>query len=191
MINLDETLNKFKEDMQSATDWADELYSNRFAEYFKTQSELAAKLRNNSKSITDDELEVALTCIPLDLFTCAEHLNELRMYADILKLKISDMESETESNLKAAGMKDATAIKRTVLDATIAERILQIVISNLISRVESQCSASKELVMSAKKIWDRRKDADNAAGVHSAGTAEPSSSLPEYDRSNKGKTYVG
>ena len=48
--------------------------------------------------------------------------------------------------------------------------------SGIISRVETELTFARELIMSCKKIWDRRKDTDDLIPISSIETDH----LPDY-----------
>lgn len=188
--NLTEALASIQEDIDAVTNWSTELYMKKFDKFFHTQRELYERLKSQSHTITDDELESILTTVPLDLFSCAEALNELRLHQEIIKMKIKETEINTQRELKDLKMTQ-TEIKDAITSETLENKLVSVVLENLISRVEKECTFSKELVMSAKKIWDRRRESEGAAGIHSAGSAEPDCQLPDYTPNNTGRRYIG
>ena len=60
---------------------------------------------------------------------------------------------------------NSTMLSEFVSENTIEDELMISIYSKLIERVNSQISYSKELIMSAKKLWDRRKEAESAMPV--------------------------
>lgn len=179
-----------KDDVEAVTDWSKQIYETRFSEYFKDQKTLYNKMGDNLHKITDDELECILTSIPLQLFTVAEHLSQLKLEQEVVKLKMKEKEHEiiaSYENMSESKKKEAASIE------LISDKLLILVISSVIARVDHEMSFSRELIMGAKKIWDSRKKDTLPVGEvipdgECAATSE-GESLPEYSSVNK-QTYI-
>lgn len=184
-IDIESVLSSYESDMQSIEDWCNSLYDSKFAEYFKDIRNLYDVLASKHEQISDNTLEQILTDIPLALFTVSERLNTLRTNREICKLKMKEHEALTRSELFNTYSKDCgyskSDIPAMVRDSTINDQIVLVGLDGVINRVENEISFSRELIMSAKKIWDRRKNTEN---VNPVGPVVPDytySDLPDYD----------
>lgn len=186
MSSIDETLAMYKEDMESVESWCNDLYQDKFASVFEEIRGLYEQLADKRDKISDDALESILTDTPLGLFTISERLNALRTNREVGKLKMREKESDVRRECirrldeqgKDAGFSrsDVSAI---VKDAIINDQIVIVALDGVINRVENEISFSRELIMSAKKIWDRRKNTEN---VNPIGPVAPEyQELPDYD----------
>lgn len=165
----------FKDDIDSMLEFIEQEYKARFSEYFKEVRELYKRLQSEVRPITDEELSRILINLPMTLFDVAEKLNELKVATEVVKLKCKEQEAELISNSTA---KTATAKKAEAELAMIEPKILYEVYHTLVQRVDSEISFAKELVMSAKKIWDSRRKTEQAVPVDI-------SNLPEYESKSK------
>ena len=172
-MNLEKRLKSVSAEIAEVTDWAEHEYNKYFSKYFKGESELYNRLSSADNPITDVELEWILTSLPLELFSVTEQLSKLRTAQEVIKLHIKQVErkyiSTTEGSLTQK-KEDAAAL-------TEEDKLLVTVYDSIIERVSREMAFSKELIMSAKKIWDaRRNDGTlNPDVVHNNGT------LPEYE----------
>lgn len=184
-MNLNEVLSNHSEDIEAVQKWCDEIYQNKFAVYFQEVENLYKRFKDNRRAITDEELEYILTLVPLDLFSVAEALNQFRLSSEVIKMKIKQMEKE------AAKASEETSLTRKQEDAyikTLPDRILQESYSTVIQRVENQISFSRELIMSAKKLWDSRRRGEESNPVSEVNPAMPEE-IPDYDPITR-KTYI-
>lgn len=186
MSSIDETLAMYKEDMESVESWCNDLYKDRFASFFEEIRGLYAQLADKQDKISDDVLESILTDTPLALFTVSERLNALRTNREVGKLKMREKEADVrreciellDEHGKDAGFSKSD-ISAMVKDAIINDQIVIVALDGVINRVENEVSFSRELIMSAKKIWDRRKNTEN---VNPIGPVVPEyQELPDYD----------
>lgn len=139
-------------DISAITAWCEEIYDKKFSRYFQNIVSLRSRLESKSRSITDEELEAILTSVPIDLFSVAEVLNQFRLSQEVVKLKVkADEKSDTDHDS---------------MDHILAGKILQASYASVISRVESEISFSRELIMGAKKIWDGRRKAEESNPVN-------------------------
>lgn len=172
-MNLQKTLQNVSADIAEVNEWAEEEYSKYFSEYFKGEVELYNKLKSAKSQISDDELEWVLTDLPMELFSVSEQLSKLKTSQEVIKLHIKQVErdyvkSHTEGS-ETKRKEEATAL-------TAEDRLLVTVYDSIIERVTREMSFSKELIMSAKKIWDARR----ADGIPLPEVTISTSSLPEY-----------
>lgn len=134
--------------------WSNQMYNELFAKYFSEIRGIRDRLSANTP-ISDFDIERILTEFPLDLFSVSEALNQFKLEYELNKLKLKEA-------------------RRNQADAdTLAElEILNTAYSTLISRVETEISFSRELIMGVKKIWDGRRSTEKANPI--------GEELPEY-----------
>ena len=174
-MNLFEVESKHSEDLSAVDSWCDEIYQKNFSKYFSDQRSLFDRLRSKSHPITDQELEWILTQVPVNLFDASEKLSKLQTYQEVLKLNVKKRENEcrqTESNN----------------DETFEDKVLLLAYNSILTRVEKEMSYSRELIMSAKKIWDSRRRTDSSNAVSEMRSVDK---LPDYSISDKNKSYIG
>lgn len=188
-IKLAEINEELSEDILAVSDWADEIYSDKFSKYFKDQRELYVRLESKERLITDSELEQILTTLPLELFSVSEVLSQFKISQEVVKLRVKQIEADKVSE---SDEKSVTKKKEDAAMQTLEHKLLITVYSAVISRVESEISFSRELIMSAKKIWDARKSTESSNPVGPVVT--DGDELPEYSYKSKssldGKTYI-
>lgn len=167
---------QYQDDIDAVTQWCDEIYQAKFASYFTEVEELYARLRSKSRPITDEELETILMMVPIDLFGVSEALNKFRLSNEVIKMKLKKVEKDA-----ANASTESTATKRQE-DAAIkmlSDKILQASYAAVITRVENQISFSRELIMSAKKLWDGRRRTEESNPVKEVST--DIKDIPSYD----------
>ena len=177
-MDLKNTLNKLSADIEEVTEWADGQYEQFFAPYFRGQVKLYERLKSSEDPITDQELEWILTDLPLDLFTVTEQLSKLKVSQEVIKHSIKKREREY---LQAATEGSETKRKEEAAALVADDKLLVTVYDSIADRVSRQMTFSKELIMSAKKIWDTRR-ADGTLMPEVNTTKE--ATLPDYDMSN-------
>lgn len=175
MIDLNAIAEQTKEDEQSVNDWCNEIYQSKFATFFSCQRELFKRLESKVRPISDGELEEILTSVPLQLFGAAEVLSELKISQEVVKMRNKQKFSE----MKKASAETSQSRKAEEAELLMLEnKLVELVYASIISRVNDEISFSKELIMSAKKIWDRRRESENANPI---GTSlAPAPSIPEH-----------
>lgn len=172
--------NMYKDEFDDISSWCELKYSSMFSEYFEEMHILYDRVSSNLKPITDAELETILTTLPLRLYGAAEKLNELKIRVEVIKLHVKQDKYDSMVNSEATSQ---TARKEEAAISVIEDELLLKVYSSLIERAESEISASKELIMSAKKIWTSRREAENV------GNAAKNIDLPDYSEMD-GKQYI-
>lgn len=172
-MNLQQTLENVSNDINEVNEWAEEEYNKYFSEYFKGEVDLYNKMKTVKSQITDDELEWVLTDLPLELFSVTEQLSKLKTAQEVIKLSIKKKEREY---IKSSNESSETKRKEEASFLTSEDRLLVNVYDSLIDRVSRQMTFSKELIMSAKKIWDARR----ADGIPLPEMNIDPSRLPEY-----------
>lgn len=166
MSDISRAVDALKEDFASADNLVNEIYEKYFSRYFKRESDLYAKFRDADDPITDAELEWILISLPLDLKMVANALAQFKQHNEIVKLKIKQRKSAKLDN--ADGMDEEY-------------KLMNIIYTSVITRVELEISFSKELIMGAKKVWDARRSGDSAP----VGEVSPRvPSLPDYSQDN-------
>lgn len=170
-MSLSQCRERYDESITGMRDWCSNMYDSIFAKYFDSQRSISLSIRSNLRPISDDELEKILTEVPMNLFDASEALSSIRTESEIIKLEVKRRELEAVKNSQ-----ESSEVKRKEEAAilTTEDKILLMAYDNLITRVEKEMSYSRELIMSAKKIWDSRK-----GGLNPVSEVNPS--LPDYD----------
>ena len=173
-MNLVNTLNKVSKDIDEVNEWAEEEYNKYFANYFKGEVELFNRMQTVKSPVTDEELEWVLTDLPLELFSVSQQLSKLKNAQEVIKLKIKEQERDY---VKSHTEGSETKRKEEAASLTAEDRLLVSVYDSISDRVSRQMTFSKELIMSAKKIWDaRRADGIPLPEI----SVNPSDTLPDY-----------
>lgn len=186
MSNLKETEILYNSDLKDMIDWCDDMYQSIFSKYFNGQRDMFVRMKSEERPITDEELEWILTQVPMNLFDAAEHLATVTTKQEIIKLGCKKRESEFYKNSNESTdtkKKEEAAIKVT------EDKILILAYDNLIKRLEKEMSYSRELIMSAKKIYDARRNTEQSNPVSEV-TGKPSD-LPDYYSGSSGKQPIG
>lgn len=149
MSDISRALASLQEDFKSADKLVDDIYNRYFSRFFKREVELYDKFQEADTPITDKELEWILLYLPLDLKMASNSLAQFKQHNEIVKLKVKQRKSSGED------------------DASLDEefKLMTIIYSSVITRVELDISFSKELIMGAKKVWDARRSTDASAPI--------------------------
>lgn len=175
-MDLETTLKSYQGDIDEVEQWAESEYQQYFAPYFKGQIEIYKELKqDNHGTISDTSLEWILTYLPLELFSVAEQLNKLKIKQEIIKLHIREKEDEFMSNLADSDLSQ-TAKKEMTAKYLAPDKLLVDIYSSITERVGREISFSRELIMSAKKIWDARRATEGPV----VGAVKDSDVLPDY-----------
>ena len=151
------------------------VYNKTFAEFFTLNSDLYKRLHSESRPITDDELQSILMDLPLEMMSASEELSSLKLTREVLKIQIDAVYQSTYS--KSSEKTDA--LRRCEGTASVVDLKYQLAAyDSIISRVESKISFSRELIMSAKKIWDARRQTESTMPVATKDYSEEST--PKY-----------
>lgn len=168
--------------------WLKNTYQTDFSQFFDIQHNLAERMSNQSRLITDDELEKILLDVPLKLFSASEKLSEIQLSLEAIKLRIKEKEYEISASYKSTDVTySAQEIKDAVNSKLSEDRIVLSAYSSLIARVEKELSYSRELIMGAKKVWDSRRRTDISNPISESSSSEYDK-LPDYVPN--GKTYI-
>jgi hypothetical protein len=108
-------------------------------------------------------LEWVLISLPLDLKAASNALAQFKQHNEIVKLKIKQRKNSGDAD-----------------DLDEEYKLMSIIYSSVITRVEADISFSKELIMGAKKVWDARRKTETAIPIGEVNT-EVSEELPEYN----------
>lgn len=156
---------RYQEDIDAVIKYQNEVYDKMFSKEFSEVKSLSDMIKKcGYKSPSDEVLETILMDVPLKLFDVAEKLNQLELTLQVLKLKLKEKKIDLKHDPSVREL-SATQLTEFISVNTIEDELMISIYSKLIERVNSQISYSKELIMSAKKLWDRRKDAESAMPV--------------------------
>lgn len=185
-----ESLDKqyYDENIAAVTSWCCKAYQDNFYDYFKIVEDLCNRFSSNDRPITDSELEQILIDVPLELIQASEKLTTFKTALETIKLALKKKRLDMIDDLKAESetkLTDSTA-KKKAEEQTIEDEVLILAYQNLISKVESKISLTKELIMGAKKVFDRRKANEETMPVKPVN--DSIEDLPEY--SIPGSQYI-
>jgi hypothetical protein len=158
MGDISNAIEALKEDFEAADGLVVEIYDKYFTKYFQKEVELYTKFQDTDIAITDGELEWILLSLPLDLKAASNALAQFKQHNEIVKLKIKQRKNSGDAD-----------------DLDEEFKLMTIIYSSVITRVESDISFSKELIMGAKKVWDARRRTEQVNPVNEINTE-----LPEY-----------
>ena len=163
-VNLDILEAEFLDASGDVASWCENQYDKIFSQYFDNVSDLYLRLTKTKTKITDEELEWVLTFLPLQLIAVSEDLSLYKLNNNNLKIYIKKLELESAHNSTA---KTVTESKDIAYLDSASYRMLSNAYASVITRVENQINFSRELIMSAKKIWDSRKSTMEASPINS------------------------
>lgn len=149
----------YETNSEDVISWCNTLYDEKFSGYFAKQRILYERLRSKDAPITDKELEEILTTIPLELFQASEAVSQLRIRHEVVKIGIKEKMRLVEA---ASTAPTATGKKEEAVDSVLGDQLLLLAYSTILDRVEKETSFSRELIMSAKKIWDARRRTEDS-----------------------------
>ena len=156
-------------------EWSEEIYQSTFSKYFRNQRELYDRFQCTNSPITDSELEMILTTIPLDLFTVAEKLSEFKVSQEVTKLRVKQIEKDEEL---FSDKSSETKRKEEASFNTLEHKLIITVQNAIVDRVEREMSFSRELIMGAKKIWDSRRTAEDSLPIRAVSSDVSDPDLP-------------
>lgn len=188
MRSIGDIQKEYQDQLDDVDTWIKEEYNENFEQYFKNIKELYSRLSSTSKPVTDKELEEILSSVPLQLFSAAEALNFFKAKLEVLKMNVK---SQREEAMRDNTLKTQADRKHYADVAVYSGELLIKVYSTIVERVEREMSYSRELIMSAKKIWTARKEEEvNARLVEpTSPTKHVNPPLPEYG-SSMPETYI-
>lgn len=168
--SLDKTQDKLFNAVGDVNAWCESEYESKFSEYFNGIPELYAKVQASQAKLTDEELEWILTSAPLQLISVSEELSKYKLNSECLKLYTKKIECDVAD---ASSKRTVTEKKDEAAKATLDYKMLNSAYGVVIDRVENQINFTRELIMSAKKIWDSRVKTYNANPVSELDGEEP------------------
>lgn len=154
--------NLYQEEINGVTEWIQHEYDARFASYFKDVRNMFKRLQSETKPITDDELNWIMINLPMILFDVSEKVSELQVALEIVRLRCKEQETEL---IQASKAKTITQKKAEAALQLAEPNAIQAVYQAVIDRVTREITFSKELIMGAKKVWDRRKNTEQSMPV--------------------------
>ena len=164
MVSIKRSLLKYSQDFKDVEDTVNEIYYAVFQNSFEFIKYLDQKLKDEYHPISDEDLEQILTGVPLKLFDASEYLHDLELRCQVIKLSIKksklNQKYDADDTLSKTEKEDKAALD------TIEDELLLSIYNNVIARVHSEISLSKELIMGAKKVWDRRKEVESSMPVN-------------------------
>lgn len=161
MSDISRALETLQEDFDAADKMVDEIYNKYFAKYFIKEAEMYSRFKDVDIPINDLELSWIITALPLELFSVSNSLAQFKQHLEIVKLK----------------MKQRKSLKIDSDDLDTEYKLMAIIYTSVITRVEQEISFSKELIMGAKKVWDARRSGETTP----IGEVNIQSDLPEYN----------
>jgi hypothetical protein len=181
-MKISDIEDSFKQDFEDLDGWIDDKYQSDFGTYFTNIRNLYDRMQDETRPITDKELEEILTDVPLQMFAVSEKLNQLKSKIEVIKLRVKEKRRQAYLDSE-----EVTVSKKTneANFAVANDEMLIRLYTDLADRVTSEISSSKELIMSAKKIWTSRREAENVAN------AAQNFELPDYVNNDyQDKTYI-
>lgn len=164
-MNFDLIEQKYQKDIDAVRRYQNDVYDEMFSAEFSEVKNLSDMIKKSGyRSPSDEVLEIILMDVPLKLFDIAEKVNQLELTLQVLKLKLKEKKIDLKHD-PAVRELSASQLTEFISVNTIEDELMISIYSKLIERVNSQISYSKELIMSAKKLWDRRKEAESAMPV--------------------------
>lgn len=170
MRNISDIVNTFKSDFDESKSFCDELYDNRFSKFFKSTDNLYSKFKDTTVELNSEDLSVILSQCPIDIIAASEELSDLRRNIDIVKLNIKELKSTGDSQSEI-----------------IENELLICLLESVLKRVEVQISYTRELIMSAKKLWDARSKTESAMPID---PVDDVPDLPDYSLNTKNSNYI-
>lgn len=162
---IQENYSEYINDIES---WVDSNYNKSFRSCFDAVRRIHTSMQSQVRAISDTELEWVLSELPMMLFSISESLNKLRLESEVIKLRKKTIKSELDKQATQLA-KDGEIAKsdtKSWVDTELADHdVLLAAYNSLITRVESEISFSKELIMGCKKIWDSRRRAEGSNPV--------------------------
>lgn len=162
-MDIKSVLEGMNDDIQAVDSFCEELYQTNFARYFSRQRTLFDRLQSKTRPVTDEELEDIMTSIPLDLFTASEQLSRTKLAHEVIKMK----NKEAIHQRRQKSTQITLTEKNNEAEIDLVENVLiDTIYDSVINRVEREISFSRELIMGAKKVWDRRRQAEGANPIN-------------------------
>lgn len=156
----------YQSSIEAVESYSNELYEKNFSKLFEDVTNLKNRYSDTKTPITDSELEIILTTVPLRLFDISEKMNDLSLRYEVICAKNKEKRSQLMDSIRSEFPKlKVTELKNIVDSKLIDNELFSLIYSNLLSRIDSEISTCKELIMGAKKVWDRRKQTESSNPV--------------------------
>lgn len=182
MRTMEEIVKDQQSNMQDVLSWCNSIYDTKFRPYFTESRSLFERMNSKISPISDKELEWILIDLPLILFSVSEELNSLRLSVEVMKLQ------NKEQKRLFANMSQDDRVAHDA-DSVLEEgELLKLAYAHIIKRVENEVSASRELIMGAKKIWEGRRTTEQSNPV---GEVVSPQEIPDYSPTTGGHRYIG
>ncbi len=166
MAEIKELLENIYSEAEDIDTFIDEIYQKNFKVQFQKIYELIDKFRNDSKKVSTEELEYLLMELPLDMFDVSSKIEMVQGLSEVAAYQAKTAKAQNNDD-------------KYKLDV-IAKRL-----DALVERIQRESSAARELVMSAKKLWDSRQAETKSNPIKEI------SNLPDYTgESLSGKVYI-
>lgn len=178
-VDLSSVETKLKDALGDVGMWSEREYQEKFSHYFKGVMDMYSSIGSDGSKLSDDQLEWVLSDVPIQMMLVSEELSKYKLNDECLKLYMKNEERDAAENSDA---KTASARKEEAAASIIDYKILHSAYASVISRVESEITFSRELIMSCKKIWDSRRRTYEANPISTVDTE-----LKDYTP----KTYIG
>lgn len=181
-------LDTYESDFKSAESVLDDMYKNIFEKKLQYIHNLSDTLKDKYEPCSDEVLEQILIDVPIKLFDAAECLSDLQLRLQIVKLSLKNK----KIRIKRSTMDDYSQklnqsdLSDKITEMTYEDEILIMIYSRLIERVQSEISYTKELIMGAKKVWDRRRQTEMSMPVDPI-----DDKLPDYETINNHRYIHG
>lgn len=188
MTSIDKVADAYEDNISSVGAWCDEQYDMYFAQHLSGFRIMFDRLKHGGNKVTDEELEDILMALPMKLFDAAEALSVFRLSIETVRIGAKKKECDLARTAKDDDGLSASAAKEYAAENVLDDRLLIAAYESIIERVERELAYCRELIMSAKKIWDARRRVDTANPV-----SEVTDELPEFvpkDRKRKPKEYI-
>lgn len=165
MSDITRALEVLKEDFDAADNLVADIYEKYFSRFFNREHQMYDRFHDADVIINDRELEWILISLPLEMNAAANALTQFKQHNEIVKLKIKQR--------KSAKIDDADGLDEEF-------KLMSIVYTSVITRVEMELSFSKELIMGAKKIWDARRNSETPPVGEIGDIPAQEPQLPDY-----------
>lgn len=165
MSDITRALEVLKEDFEAADNLVADIYEKYFSRFFNREHQMYDRFHDADVIINDRELEWILISLPLEMNAAANALTQFKQHNEIVKLKIKQR--------KSAKVDDADGLDEEF-------KLMSIVYTSVITRVEMELSFSKELIMGAKKIWDARRNGETPPVGEIGDIPAQEPQLPDY-----------
>lgn len=173
MNNLDHIIEEnYSSKLDDVKSWCSTQYRSIFGEIFDKIENIRSRMESQNRPITDTELEWVLVSLPLDLFYISERLNSFKLEYEVIKLSKPSQKHKIEKQLieeyEQSDMKLTSTKLKDLIDVELSgHSMICTAYSSVISRVESEISFSRELIMGCKKLWDSRRRTEEINPVNS------------------------